>query len=270
METNPSSLPEFDASPLNEVVVGIQFHPPTNYQQIRAFQVWELYKKEFSAVQELPPLPAQFETFGLPVPQFQFNMMSGAVHDRFWFLKEPGDQLIQFQQDRLLHNWRKIDDHHKQQYPRFENIISQFSDEVSALERYFFDLGHPALQVTQFEVSYVNRIPLPDASSPFLPQDWFAFVQEDHPPVDEFMSTVKHVLRDTAGSPYGRLYRESATGSDGLGRRGLSLTLTCRGRPAGESIAEALESIKSGRYMITEEFLRATTKQAQQKWKRRS
>jgi uncharacterized protein (TIGR04255 family) len=263
-----ADLPEFDAPPLNEVVLGIQFQPPANYQQIQAFQVWDLFRQEFPLVREHPPLPPQFETFGLPAfPQLAFNFSGGPVHDRFWFTKNGERQLIQFQQDRLLHNWRKVDPE-QSDYPRFENIISQFEREISKLEEYFVSLGNARLVVTQCELSYINHILLPEGDEPFAPQKWLAYIEETQAAIDEMMSVVKKVLRDASGKPYGRFYRESGTGTDRFGRKILFLNFTVRGLPPSDSVGDALAFINAHRQMIAEEFIKSTTAAAQKIWER--
>ncbi|MBK6702793.1 MAG: hypothetical protein IPG56_02750 [Caulobacteraceae bacterium] len=57
-------LPEFKNSPLTEVVLSVQFAPLVNYRGTNAFEVWSLFREEFSQLEEHPPLPQQFETFG--------------------------------------------------------------------------------------------------------------------------------------------------------------------------------------------------------------
>jgi hypothetical protein len=78
MTEQRDDLPEFEAPPITEVVLGIQFNAPANYQSIRAFQVWNLFREAFPVVQEMPPLAAQFETFGLPSSPYNFSFMMGA------------------------------------------------------------------------------------------------------------------------------------------------------------------------------------------------
>jgi uncharacterized protein (TIGR04255 family) len=248
--------------------MGIQFQPVPNYQQILSHEVWQLFREQFPVVQELPPMGPQFETFGLPsAPQMlPINFISGASHDRFWFLSELGDNLIQFQPDRLLHNWRKVDVK-GEEYPRFERILAQFRTEMLALEAYFARLGNERLVITQCELSYLNQIAMPDWE-PFYPQEWFSFVASSEPPIDEFACTARHILRDEGGSPYGRLHRESATGVDRRGNKVLTLNLTARGRPLSDTIDGTLDFLANTRHMIAEEFVRSTTPAAHKLWKR--
>lgn len=250
--------------------MGVQFKSPSNYRRIKAYEVWGLFKEKFPEVQEMPPLPPQFETFGLssaPAFPFEFNLNLPAL-DRFWFMTKQGEQLLQFQADRLLHNWRKVGDQ-TNTYPRFERIIEQFRSDVTTLEMYFQQLGNERLFVTQCELSYVNHIHINgDPTEPFRPQEWLSTVAANQAPVDEFVSVIKRVVHDNDGKPFARLHRESATGSDRSGRKMLFLNLTVRGRPSVDSISSALEFINAARYIIAEEFLAVTTGQAHERWKR--
>lgn len=135
--TRPPHLPEYESPPINEVVMGVQFSTPNGYQQIYAGEVRDLFKNRFPKVRELDPLLPTFETFGLPQQQMKFEFFPGVVHNRYWFLSNDEDQLIQFQNDRFFHNWRKIGDG-KNPYPRFDEIILNFNDELTSLNSFFF------------------------------------------------------------------------------------------------------------------------------------
>ncbi len=104
--SRPDNLPDYSNPPLSEVVLGVQFQQPIGYQQIYAHKVWQLYSDNYPSVQEMSPLQPSFETFGVSsytiMPPFGF--VSGAMHNRFWFVNQDSDELIQFQNDRLLHN----------------------------------------------------------------------------------------------------------------------------------------------------------------------
>ncbi len=79
------------------------------------------------------------------------------MHDRFRFLSAKKDELIQFQADRLLHNWRKVGDG-SNTYPRFEKMIESFETELQAFESYISSLASQKLTINQCEVSYINHI----------------------------------------------------------------------------------------------------------------
>ncbi|RXH31986.1 TIGR04255 family protein [Bradyrhizobium zhanjiangense] len=266
MSVDTDGLPEFENPPLNEVVLGVQFQSPSNFQEIRAYEVWRLYADRFPNLTEQPPMLPQFETFGaFQPPQIAFSFGPG-LQRRYWFESAAGDELIQFQHDRLFHNWRKRHPE-RANYPRFEYIIAEFERELLELERYVQGLGNERLVVTQCEVAYFNSILLEPGSDQFAPQQWFAFLSPEHSPVESFSSAAGQVLR-REGEPYGRLFRESATGFDGYRRPAVFLNLTARGLPATNDVPGALDFLNQHRYIISQEFIRATTPAAQQLWKR--
>lgn len=266
-DLRPKDLPDFKNPPLNEVMVGVQFNPAIGYSQIRAGEVWELFKSEFPLTKEQPPLPPMFETFGVPFQQpFNFNMVTGAQHDRFWFVSKDQHELLQFQEDRLLHNWRKLPGG-KREYPRFEKIIESFEAELTKLERYFQTLDPQILTYNQAEITYINHIVMPREGVGSHHSDWlntFAFGEVD---ADDVNCTWRRVLYDQ-NAPFARLTLEAKTAVDIEQRKVLALTLTVRGSPIGNGIAEIVDFIKLGREVIVHEFASITTTRAHEAWNR--
>ncbi|MBV9219087.1 MAG: TIGR04255 family protein [Methylobacteriaceae bacterium] len=261
--SRPAGLPDFRKPPLIEVVVGVQFDVPRGYESFRAYQVWQLFSANFPEIQELPPLQPTFETFGLPVgPPFGFAV--GPLASRLWFLSPARDELIQFQSDRLLHNWRKVGDH---EYPRFERIASKFADELEKLERFFAGLHPQALLVRQCEVSYVNHIWVPGPNT-LRVADWLSFISFPAPEPDDFTATFRRTILSPSGQPQGRLICEGATALDPDGKRFVSLTLTARGAPTSPDKERALEFLARGHQIICETFVEVTTDSAQKEWER--
>lgn len=262
----PLDLPEFDAPPLNEVVLGIQFDPPTGYQQLLAGEVWGLFRKEFPRTEERPALPPTFETFGAPGGGvISLQIANGASHDRFWFLSPDGTELIQFQNDRLLHNWRK-NGAPSAIYPRYERISSSFSREAEALQTYMAGLGSPALVVRQCEVTYINVIPITSPRD-FRVGDWLKPLQFEVQP-DDLNFASRRIIRTPTNQPVGRLIVEVASALGENGAPVLRFGLTVRGMPPTSTIASAIEFLTTGRDMIVREFCAMTTDAAHQAWRR--
>jgi uncharacterized protein (TIGR04255 family) len=263
--TSPPNLPDFADPPLYEVVLGVQFAPAQGYSQIRAGGVWSLYKDRFPLVEEHPPLAPAFETFGRPQPaQIGLGFVTGASHDRFWFLTPLKEELIQFQQDRLMHNWRKVGDGGNP-YPRFEVMIRNFEQELGGLQDYFNTLApqSPApqgLQINQCEVIYVNHIPLEQ------PDDWLRFVRFEGIEADDFAMTFRRTLHRT-GEPVGRLSCETATVIV-EGKIMLRMSLTARGAPSRPDMHAALEKLRENHEVVVHAFAELTTEAAHKKWKR--
>jgi uncharacterized protein (TIGR04255 family) len=266
----PADLPDFGHPPLNEVVIGVQFAPPKGYSQVRAGEVWKLFQSQYPVVQERESLPPSFETFGLPrAGQVAegLRFVSGALHDRFWFMRESRDELIQFQQDRLLHNWRKVGDQ-SNEYPRFERMLELFRAELRALEGYAATLFPQTLSINQCEISYINHITNEVGTLP-RPSDWLRFATFEGQSPEDFSAAFREVIRDPSDRPVGRLSCECSSAVDQAGRAMLVLNLTVRGSPAGPSIDSALEFIERARTMIVKKFAELTTAAAHQAWERR-
>ncbi|MEJ7804825.1 MAG: TIGR04255 family protein [Telluria sp.] len=265
----PADLPDFKRPPLNEVVLGVQFSNPVNYSQIHAGEVWNLFRAEYPNVEEHQPISPAFETFG-PKTQTnlggQFAFIEGPLHDRYWFLNQSRDELIQFQQDRLHHNWRKVGDE-SNEYPRFECMISKFTDELSKLEGYFNDLAPQSLQVNQCEVSYINHFPV-ENDTDIRMSDWLRFINFDGIQPQNFAFNFREALLDDANKPWARLSCEVSEGRKVSGQRIIALTLTVRGAPTIPDAKSALEFLSKGRNLIVKRFAELTTDTAHEKWGR--
>lgn len=265
----PEHLPDFKTPPLNEVVIGVQFSTPIGYQQIRAGEVWNLFRADYPLVQELPPLAPTFETFGLPYqhsPAPQISFSTGAMHDRFWFLRPDSIELIQFQQDRLLHNWRKVGDG-TNDYPRFESMLRKFKEELTQLQNYMASLASQSLAVTQCEISYINHIKFNRRECKGF-SDWLQFVNFTDDSPDDFSMTFREVIRDSDGKPLGRFFTEANLAFLPDGQEIIVLSLTVKGAPLSADIDAGLEFLTLGREVIVRRFAELTTAQAHDKWGR--
>jgi len=265
----PEHLPDFLNPPLNEVVLGVQFTPPKGYQQILAGEVWNLFRSEYSDVQEQSPVQPSFETFGLPqqsrIPT-QLSLVTSAIHDRFWFLRPSGDELIQFQQDRLLHNWRKTGDE-TNEYPRFEYMAKRFESELNQFQSYIAGLVPQDLAINQCEVSYINHITSNEAEV-IKASNWLRFVTFSDRDPETFAVSFREIIYDEEGKPQGRMICEASLGIKAGGQQIIVLTLTVRGSPKSTNIESALEFINMGRNLIVCRFTELTTDVAHKKWER--
>jgi len=264
-ESRPGHLPDFKNPPLNEVVLGVQFSPPKGYQQIFSGEVWNLFRSEFPKVEEHHPIAPVFETFGL-TKSGQLGIIKGPYHDRFWFLSQKGDELIQFQQDRLLHNWRKVGDQ-TNEYPRFESMIKSFNEELDKLEDYLNCLSPQKLAINQCEIMYINHI-VPKAGEAIVGSDWLRYVVFDSNEPEDFATNFREVIYDTDKKPEGRFICESTTARDIDGSRIIVMTLTVRGAPKGTDIKSALDFLSRGRETIVSRFADLTTDEAHEIWGR--
>jgi uncharacterized protein (TIGR04255 family) len=252
---------------LNEVVIGVQFAPAHGYSQIHAGEVWSFFKSDFPVVEEHPPLAPSFELFGRPqLPQASVQLVAGAPHNRFWFLTLGKEELIQFQPDRLLHNWRKVRVENNE-YPRYERMIEKFEQELRILDSYFTTLSSQPLAINQCEISYINHIPC-DPERGCVAEEWLRYLRFDEPNVEEFSVSFRRILSTADGRPIGRLTCEATTAVALPAQRLIVLTLTVRGAPEGSDIPAALAFLGRGREIVVRTFTEITTDSAHKIWQR--
>jgi uncharacterized protein (TIGR04255 family) len=268
METNryrPHDLPEFDNPPLNEVVLGVQFAQPQTYRQIQAWQVWDLFRDQFPNLEEQSPLAPTFETFGPQQPlAIRFGLGAGPMHDRYWFVSGSGDEVIQFQNDRLLHNWRKQS---SSRYIRYENIRSKFHDELNKLKNYLTSTNS-LFEINQCEVTYVNHIPLPSGTTNYI-KDWLNFFNDQSFDFNDLAIQFKEtIFFENTLAPSGRFYCDAGLKFDQNMNQFLSLALTVRGQPVDNTIDSSLRFFDHGRSKIVRTFADITTGKAHEIWGR--
>lgn len=262
----PEDLPDFARPPVNELVMGIQFDRPQVYNFVFATRVWELFAEDYPSVEEHPPLGAQFETFSTtpnapPQPRFEFG---APPHPRLWFVSDDARELLQFQSDRLLANWRQVE--RGDIYPRFEGLMEKFAGRVSALSGLLASLGDK-LVINQAEVSYLNTIQGDGEGGFPKGEDWLNFINPIRGGVENFGASFRKVIREE-GVPVARLHCEVSPGYNLDGRPILTVNLTYRGAPKQPTVEAALDLIRDGRQVIVQTFAEITTEKAHQVWQR--
>ena len=270
-QTRPGHLPDFNSPPLAEVVLGVQFSAPLGFQVIRSKEVWDLFLHDYPESQEQPPLPPSFETFGLPfqqasTPKIQFY--EGIVHPRFLFINPSGDQLIQFQSDRLMHNWKKLGNG-TNHYPRYESMVSAFRNEFVQLQNYMKSLSDQTqnLSINQCEINYINHIDINRGEGHNF-SDWLKFISLDNNTADDFFMAFRQVIRGSGGKPQGRFYAETTLGLFPDGKEKIVFSLSVKGAPQENDITSALSFLDLGRDVIVNKFAELTTSKAHQHWER--
>ena len=273
-----SPLPEYDSPPVAEVVLSLQFDPMNQLRAPQLGMVWTLFRKSFPRLEEHPPIPAVLESFGKSGPGrsgVQIEMSEMPFLPRLWLLNESGTELIQVQQDRFIHNWRKTDD--GQMYPRYDYIRKRFKSEVEEFAGFLASEGLPAFAVNQCEVSYINHIVANDVWMTHSELSkvlafWSGAYSDDFllGENEDGTLSLRYRMTDKDQKPIGRLhvslvpaYRRSDQAPMFV------LTLTARGKPASNSADGAFNFLDIGREWIVRGFTSLTTKEMHNVWRRK-
>lgn len=271
----PSPLPDFDRPPVVEVAIGVQFEPVA-LSTPHLGLLWQGFRERLPRIEEKPPLDPVVERFGVrprPSPP-KFTLLEQPPPNRAWFLNEAGDELIQVQRDRLIFNWRKVDD--GVGYPRYEAVESSFFAAYETFTKFVDRLGSNTPRITQCEVTYVNHIRPAEGV-------WSDHGEAGHavtlvsatrhsflPKPEDIRAATRFVIMDRQGASVGRLHvlleprwylKED--------RPLLFLQLTARGAPRGEGLDGARTFFRLGREWIVRGFVDVTSQAMHQVWGRR-
>jgi uncharacterized protein (TIGR04255 family) len=274
-QPRPSDLPNFGKPPVTEVALSVQFDTIAPLGNIHAGLLWTEFRSEYPKASELPPLPPQFETFGgggAPTVPFQFEIPFQASMSRFWFEEAGGEHLMQIQNDRIVHNWRKRGT--EEEYPRYEPIADRLEGEIRKFEEFLQREGLGELRANQCEVTYINTIELLDGGDPHRQLEritplWSGFVEGDHSLDPETVATqVRYVLKND-GTPIGRVYVNfSSVVRIPDQTHGVQLSITVRARPQEPHVETALGLLDREREILVRTFAAVTTQEMHRLWER--
>ncbi len=166
LETMPGQTPKFKNPPVVETVLGVQFEPLAAMRIVHYGLFWERVRDDFPVVEEQAALDPQIETFDESVllPSAGWRISGRPELPRAWFLgpdSSAGQQLIQLQTDRFLHNWRRTTTR-GQAYPSYDQNREQFIRRYRSFLEFVDEQQLGAVAANQCEVTYVNHIPVPE------------------------------------------------------------------------------------------------------------
>lgn len=255
-----------------EVVLGVQFGPLSQLQAPHLGLFWQALKSRYPKTQAQPPLGPVVEVFGARQPRVagvrvEFRPLPPVP--RVWFLNAEETRLIQVQQDRFLHNWRKVgkDD----AYPRYEQIRTTFAEEYEAFGAFVRAEKLGLLVPNQCEVTYVNHIPCDFGEVDKVLTIWRAeysgtFLGRP----EEVRLAQRHLIDEPGGQPLGRLHVEARPAfRNEDGKPILRLILTARGAPVGQNMEGIGRFLDLGREWVVRGFAAVTTKEMHAIWGRR-
>ncbi|MEI6623818.1 MAG: TIGR04255 family protein [Actinomycetes bacterium] len=140
---------DYDAPPVTEAVLGFEF------EAIQELDPWHFVNIHSIWAAKYPRHSVQ-----IPVPPSGFEGGTGfdpITQQRYWFEGELSGLLIQIQSDRLILNWRALDN--GTAYPRYSVLRGEFLGLWDDFESYLQRSGLGLPDVRFVEFTYVNHIP---------------------------------------------------------------------------------------------------------------
>ncbi|GAH85390.1 unnamed protein product, partial [marine sediment metagenome] len=235
------------------------------------------FRDRFPRVEEHPPLEPVFERFGVrgvPRGSIQVEMLRKPPVPRCWFVNEAGTELIQVQQDRFVHNWRKVIG--SEAYPRYEHVRETFAKELGVFQQFLHDESLGELLPNQAEVTYVNHIVLGDGWShhgelaKVLTLCGDSCTETFLPDPEEIRVSGSFVIPSREGKPVGRLrFSVEPTYRKVDDQALFLLKLVARGQPLGSGLLGVTEFLDLGREWIVRGFADLTTAEMHRIWRRK-
>jgi uncharacterized protein (TIGR04255 family) len=267
-------LPDYSNPPVVEVVTAVQFEPLKNLSTPQIGLLWSEFRDRFPQIEEHPPLDPMIERFDARKPHrpnVRIEMMDRPPVPRCWFLNESGNELVQVQQDRFVHNWRKVGD--DDEYPRYEHVRDTFSRELETFERFLHRENIGGLNPNQCELTYVNHIPRqgrPGDLNLVLTLLNTEYSESFLPDLEEVRLSGSYVIPDEQNQPLGRLRFSCHSAYSVKDDQPIfQLNLVARGRPDGDGQAGVIRFMNTGRLWIVRGFTAITTRDMHSLWGRR-
>ena len=268
-----TKLPKYKYPPVIETVLGAQFSPLPKFTTAHAGWFWKKYLDEsWVTVQEAPPIQDVFERFGeekLWGPESALRVFTEAESNRAQIIRGDNERMIQVQPSRFVYNWKKsggVD------YPSYEKLLPEFETHLGQFYSFVREAGYPEIEVTQWEVTYVNHIPKGELWNDV--GDWLNVI----PRLAVFSHTLEGQELDgfagnwslTLGGNKGRLHitlKHVRVGSS-KGPEVLALQLTARGPVDSKRGLSLKDGFDLGHEAIVLSFTEMTSKNAQEHWGR--
>jgi uncharacterized protein (TIGR04255 family) len=217
------------------------------------------------------------ELFGVPnVPKngVELQVSGKPPVPRCWFLNDSGSELLQVQQDRFIHNWRRTE--HADVYPRYTHISDTFREELDVFRKFVESEKVGEFTPNQCEVTYVNHIPSGSAwhqlgeIAKVISTITADYSDDFLPAPEEAQFTARYVIPNDGGSPLGRL-RIAADPAYRISDRHpiFVLQLTARGAPVGAGVEGVLHFLDVGHEWVVRGFASITTKLMHEVWGRK-
>lgn len=266
-------IPSFAAPPLVETVLGLEFATIGRWQIPHFGLYWQKIREDFPTFEVQPPLASGEDRRSTEDRIFKAVMFEllPAPLVRCWYHHTGKERLLQLQNDRFIHNWRKTGQDVK--YPHYDVIRPIFEVEWSRFREFLEAEQIGSAEPWRCEVTYVNELvkgrewqSLADLSTVF---PWFSPPADFDPPQtpDSVGFTLRYPLPFAASGHLSVQVQHAVRDVDR--NEILQFTLTATGKPSSPATSDLLAFFDSARNAIVRTFARLTSPAMHDLWERK-
>ncbi len=273
-------MPKFLRPPVVETLLSVQFEPLAQMRVTDYGLFWKRIRDEFPVVQEHPPIPAiieSVETQPMVINPMQWRIGGEFPPPRVWYRSNPenssdaGEHGIQLQKDRFMQNWMRpgLGDN-SGRYPSYESNRADFVKYLTLFKKYLAENNLGELVPNQCEVTYVNRIAVPNergalhaACAECFPGLTLKNSTDFLPRSDRVMSVVSFPIQQDMGWLHVQIHGPVRLMT---GESAIDFRLTARGAPRASEGDPVMEWLDLGREWVVRGFHCLTSATMHQKW----
>jgi uncharacterized protein (TIGR04255 family) len=254
-------LDEYQAPPVRELAMAIQFDPLQGWNSRHIGQFWMEVAEQYPTTEDHPPI------FSISERGPRLEILQIPPLRRTFLISRDQNYVIQSQESRFLFNWRRIKE--TDVYPRFGAIARQFLDAWGRFSNFVTREKVGNIRPSRYELTYVNHIeqgdrPLADTVESYVKLfNWSNLHTEVLTPPTGISTVWTFSLPGQLG--FGQANLSQGVKSDG--RAILMLVMSCTGDSSpkyslNDWFAETHE-------WLAQAFAELTTERAQKEWGRK-
>jgi uncharacterized protein (TIGR04255 family) len=265
--------PYFENAPVREVALSVSFEPLKELNVTHFGLLREKYREKYPRFQQHAPVDYRREDFlgAHQGPRLPLRFVESAPMPRVWFLTEDESQIIQFQRDLFVTNWRGV--HAQTWYPRYNQLRQEFLTCWSTFLEFLDNEKVQRCRQPQWEITYVNEIMAEEKGVGLLGVSRILTgISGDYN--DDFLSQAeedavvraRYLIPGENGTPVGRLRMDLTPGRRASGKY-FQLRLTAKGNLA-EGLEKLEDGLNLGHHWVVQGFASLTSPHIQREWRR--
>ncbi len=268
MTGNVRTLPDFDNPPAVETVLGVRFAPLKKWQASHFGLFWNRIREEYPRTE----IHSALSSVDAPVV-FCFPEEAQLEFDapiRCWYRNRNEATLIQVQNDRFIHNWRKLEA--TQPYLHYGELRPEFEKNWQRFREFLNDERLGEAKVVECEVTYINQIERGDgwdtfADLPNVVNSWCGSKSTGFLPQPSLVSFNSIYSMDDKDGTLRVALQPAFRPADN--KEVIQITVTGLCRPLEASHSQIVSSLDAARGWVVQGFTDITSSNMHQIWRRK-